>query len=170
MVIVAFAISIIAVVVSLFSVFYVKKQADAQASMARVDAARRREERQPTMVAEVEPVNDGQWHRLWLRLTSAEELSSLEVEIADGHGAQFTTGQRGVPLGVDRPVLHAFSADEETGAKTGLKPDHSAVWALELPEAPQDFRLRVTAAAGHDHWEWVVPVAVPAPDQADAVW
>ncbi len=94
----AVVLSVLALLVAGASAFYTKRQADAAARTATLDAERRYEERTPTFDAWIEPVNGGGWHRLWLRLTSRQDLSAVQVEITEGEGVEFTTGSGDVDL------------------------------------------------------------------------
>lgn len=177
MAIAALAISVVALIVAAASAFYARKQADAtkeQANaatrMARNDAERRLEERRPSFAGEIEPMNDGGWHRLWLRSTSKEALSSVDVEIAEGYGVQFTSGQHGVDPAERPPVLHARVEDEK-GRPRPLGPNDRAAWRVQLPDSrPPRIRLNVSAAAGEEAWTAVSVVVDVPPDLLFSVW
>jgi len=103
----AVVLSVLALLVAGASAFYTKRQADAAARTATLDAERRYEERTPTFDAWIEPVNGGGWHRLWLRLTSRQDLSAVQVEITEGEGVEFhdraiRRGARGAAAGTAR--------------------------------------------------------------------
>lgn len=117
--------SVLALLVAGASELYTKRQADAATLTATLDAERRHEERTPTFDAWIEPVNDGTWQRLWLRLTSHQGLSAVEATITEGVGVEFTrSASTAWTQGAQPPVLRASTMDE-TGAK-GPAPDERA--------------------------------------------
>jgi len=156
----AFVVSILAVVASSVAVFFTKRQSDAATRMAELEAERRHQERSPTFTGGIELVNDGQWHRLWLRLTSRERLSRVEVEITEGTGVSFTAGQYGVDPTKTGPILQAHRAGEH-GA-TELAPDERTTWRIQLtePRSPE-IRLAVHSTSGDAQWNTTVPISVP---------
>lgn len=157
----ALVLSVLALLAAGASALYTKRQADAATLIATLDAERRHEERTPTFDAWIEPVNDGTWHRLWLRLTSPQGLSAVEATITEGAGVEFTTGQYGVDPGALPPVLHASTMDE-TGAK-GLAPDERTCWQVRFSQSPKpsEFRIRISAAQNDSTWNVTIPVRTP---------
>ena len=154
MAVAALAVSLVALVMAALSVVYTRRQTISAQQVAKIDVERRKTERTPTFAGHIEDVNEGGWHRLVLRLTSAESLPGVAVEITEGRGVAFTTGQYGV---------------DQSGASPGkaqhaeaLTPDSTAVWRIALAEdrAPV-VRLSVTTRIDGD--EWTVPVAVTVP-------
>lgn len=94
-------LAVVALVVSVASAVFTGWQAVETRRVRQIEGERRHEERTPTFRVEVEPVNDGQWHRLWVVLTSAEALDSLAVTILDPQLVWFPSGQAGVEPGPD---------------------------------------------------------------------
>jgi hypothetical protein len=94
-------IAIVALVVSLASAGLVGWQAVEARRVRQIEDGRRHQERTPTFHVEVEPVNGGQWHRLWIILTSAQAVDSLTVTILDPQLAWFSSDQTGVEPGPD---------------------------------------------------------------------
>ncbi len=94
-------IAIVALVVSVASAVFAGWQAVETRRVRQIEGGRRHEERTPTFRVGVEPLNDGQWHRVWVILTSAEALDSLAVTILDPQHAWFPSGQAGVEPGPD---------------------------------------------------------------------
>jgi hypothetical protein len=76
-------IAVVALVVSVASTVFTGWQAVETRRVRQIEVARRHEKRTPTFRTEVEAINDGQWHRLWIVLTSAGALDSLAVTILD---------------------------------------------------------------------------------------
>jgi len=154
MAIAAFAVSVVAVVIAVLSAVYTRQQAISVQRLAKIEVERRKAERTPAFVGHIEEVNEGGWYRLVLRLTSAEPLPGVSVEITEGRGVSFMTGQYGV---------------DQSGASPGsaqwnerLAPDSTAVWRVALAEDRASVvRLNVTARVGGD--EWPVAVVVPVP-------
>ena len=103
----AFVVSVFAIAVSGLAAFFTKRQSDAATKLADLEAERRHHERTPTFNCGIELVNEGQWYRLWLRLTSRERLARVEVEITEGTGVSFTVGQHGVKTAQGGPALLA---------------------------------------------------------------
>lgn len=164
----ALTIAVLALLVAAASALYTKKQADAAAAAAALEADRRHEERTPTFDAWIEAANEGGWHRLWVRLTSRHALSAVEVQITEGEGVEFTTGQYGVPPGATRPVLRA-SKWGEAGAE-GMAPDARTAWQVTFSESrPPEIRLKIEAAQHENKWSVTVPVSVP-PDLVNIVF
>jgi len=107
-------VAVAALVVAIFSLLvsgaagiYTKRQADAVRITASNDTARRHEERTPAFEPKLVPKNDGQWYDLTLRLTSGKSVTSLELEIIDGHGLSFVAGQLGVDPSTPGIILQA---------------------------------------------------------------
>lgn len=98
---ISIVIAIVALVVSVASAVFAGWQAVEARRVRQIEAERRHEERIPTFRLEVEPVNGGQWHRLWVVLTSAEALDSLAVTILGPHLVWFPSNQKGVEPGPD---------------------------------------------------------------------
>lgn len=94
-------IAIVALIVSVASAVFACWQAVEARRVRQIEGGRRHEERTPTFHVEVERVNGGQWHRLWVILTSGEALDSLAVTILDPQLAWFPSGQAGVEPGPD---------------------------------------------------------------------
>ena len=105
MAVLAIVVSVLAVLVAGASARYSRQQAEDTRRLARLEAERRREERTPRLVGEIESMNSGGWHRLWLRLESAEPLAHVHAEIIEGRGMSFTSGQHGVEPNGSQPLL-----------------------------------------------------------------
>lgn len=113
-----------------------------------------------TFDAWIEPVNDGGWHRLWLRLTSRQGLSAVQLAVTEGEGVEFTTGQYGVEPGSQPPVLRATKSGE-AGAE-GMAPDERTAWAVQFSQSrPPEIRLKITAVQKESTWDVTVPVKTP---------
>src|SRR5690242_12372204 len=94
-------IALVALIVSLVSAGFAGWQAVETRRVRQIERDRRHEERTPQFRLQVESMNDGQWHRLWLVLTSPEALDSLSVTILDPQLLWFPAGQTGVQPGPD---------------------------------------------------------------------
>ncbi len=161
MAVAALVISILALAVASVSALFSKRQTSVAERREAVDAGRRHDERTPSFTGDIESVNDGEWYRLWLRLTSTEELAHLQIDITESNGVTFATGQDGVIA--NGPSLHAESVG-------GLVSDQAIAWRVQLPEnRPQSIRLRVHAYTTDDNWPVPVLVEIP-PSLADSVW
>lgn len=152
-------ISVLALLVSVLSARYSRAQAVAAEAAARMEAARRHEESKPVLSAEIEPVNDGGWHRLVLTLDGPRPLDQLDVEIVEGLGATFTSGQFGVaPMGAE-PLRASYPRDEP------LRPGDRHRWQIEFDREKtdgEDLRLRVHCVGTDDagapaNWDVVIP-------------
>jgi hypothetical protein len=162
MAVAALVIAVLALIASGLSVAYTKRQADAARDVADIERARHLAERTPRFDARIEAVNDGGWHRLWLRLVSGESLNKVEAEIVGSGGITFSPGQSGVDPEQSAPTLATVQDELASQAETA--------WMLVLPDTrPARLRLLVHAAAGHDSWDVPVEVEVP-PDVAHSVW
>ncbi len=161
MAVAAFVVSVFAIVIAVVSVLYTRRQAISSQQVAEIEVERRKAERTPAFEGHIEGVNEGGWYRLVLRLTSAEPLSAVAVEITEGRGVSFTTGQHGV---------------DQSGASPGnaqhrghLAPGGTAVWRVAFAEGRVPvMRLHVTARIAGDEWPVLVTVQVP-PDIASNV-
>ena len=161
-IIAAFVISVLALLVAAASGIYARHSALSAREVAEIEVARHRKEREPRFEVEIESVNEGGWHRLWLRLTSDEPLDGIEVTLDAQDGITFTSSQAGVDPN-DRSHLHA---------KVPKRLDHRerAAWRVSLPEQrPRQATLLVSARLGHDSWNVPVHVDVPG-DVANSVW
>lgn len=145
--VVSVVISVVALVAAGLSVKYTRDQAKAAAATIRIDAARRHEESTPLLTAEIEPVSDGSWYRLVLTHGGPLDLGELDVEIIDGPGVSFPSGQYGVaPMGAD-PVRARYAGE---GPMPPLRRGDSHAWRMEFDEAQLDgkpLRLRRIASA-----------------------
>ena len=119
MAVAALVISILALAVASVSALFSKRQTSVAERREAVDAGRRHDERTPSFTGDIESVNDGEWYRLWLRLTSTEELAHLQIDITESNGVTFATGQDGVIA--NGPSLHAESVG-------GLVSDQAIAW------------------------------------------
>jgi len=136
----ALGISVIALVIAVASAKYTRDQAVESRKMRQIEAERRHQERTPEFAAEVEPVNDGAWFRLWLTLDGATPLHRIEAHLLDPEGASFTTGQDGVAAGNARPQ------DAVGDFPDGLLSGDRHCWRIELgkdPSAGTTVRVRV---------------------------
>ncbi len=156
----ALVLSVLALLAAGASAFYTKRQAEAVARTVTLDAERRYEERTPTFDAWIDPVYGGGWHRLWLRLTSREGLSAVQLAVTEREGFEFTTGQYGVELGAQPPVLRATKRGK-AGAE-GMAPDERTAWEVQFSQSrPPEIRLKITAVQEEFTWNVTVPVKTP---------
>lgn len=161
----ALILSVLALFMAGASALYTKRQADATTATAALEAERRHDERTPLFDVWIESVSFG--HRLWVRLTSGEALSAVDVEITEGEGVEFSTGQHGVDPGARPPVLHASKWGE--AGQEGMAPDERTAWRVMLPQnRPSKIRLKISAVQNESKWNVAVPVAVP-PDPMNMV-
>jgi len=94
MAVAAFVVSVFAIVIAVVSVLYTRRQAISLQQVAEIEVERRKAERTPAFEGHIEGVNEGGWYRLVLRLTSAEPLSAVAVEITEGRGVSFGPSDR----------------------------------------------------------------------------
>ncbi len=156
MAVAALALSMVSIVIAVTSVVHARRQAVSTEQMASNDADRRRLERVPDLVGEIEPVNDGAWHRLRLRLLSDEALTGLTVEIIDGHGVAFTGSQNGVDSSSPYPI--------QLASWGSLSPSETACWRVQLGEqGSTELWLLVTCrgAAAKDRWTRTLKAEAP---------
>ncbi|ONH59672.1 hypothetical protein CcI49_17170 [Frankia sp. CcI49] len=145
----AFVVSIISLLVAVASAAYARQ-------MARSDKERRRDERHPAFVGEIEMEEEGSWHsHLRLRLTSPWPLARLTVSIVEGHGVEFAPDQDGIIPTSSAPHL---ALDHGT-LSTGDRMD----WRVRvLADRSEEIRLRVIGSDSDGRkWETAVYVATP---------
>ena len=148
------SIAIIALLVSVASAAFAGWQAVETRRVRRIEDLRRHRERTPEFRAEVEPVNDGGWHRLWIVLTTPEGLDSLTVTILEPHLVWFPSGQSGVEPGPDSK--HASWGQVEPGIRdvafrVEWEDDHSHL-----------VRLFLRGTRGSEIWNVQEEVELPA--------
>ena len=151
-------IALISLVVSVASAGFTGWQAIEMRRARRIEEQRRHHERTPEFRAEVEPLNEGAWHRLWIVLTTPEALDSLTVTILEPHSVWFPPEQTGVEpasasknasWGLVEPGMRnvAFRIeweDDNSGLlRLSLRGTRGPeIWnvqeAVELPEKPYD--------------------------------
>jgi hypothetical protein len=105
-------IAFVALIVSLVSAGW---QAVETRRVRQIERDRRQEQRSPQFRRQVESMNDGRWHRLWVVLSSPEALDSLSVKILDTQLLWFPAGQTGVQPGPDSK--HASWGHVEPGVR-----------------------------------------------------
>jgi hypothetical protein len=103
----ALVISICALIIAALSERYTRQQAHASRQAVHIDEQRRRDERRPHLVGDIESM--GSWDRLRLRLETPWPLVGLDVTIAEGQGISFTRSQDGVDPSATYPILNATS-------------------------------------------------------------
>jgi len=148
----AIIIASLALVVSIGSAMVAKRSADESRA---IELQRRHTERLPVVIAEIEEMNQGQWHRLWLVLKSFEPLDSIRVEILDDIDVLFGDGQTGVEPGVGRTRI----------ATWGKLPvgKREAAWRVAIGKAaPESMRLLLTCAIEGDEWPVQQTVDLPS--------
>jgi hypothetical protein len=157
------AISIFALLVAGASAVYTRSQSRSTEIMAKNDAARRREERTPDIELEVEPVNNGGWYRLWLRLLGKEPLTDVTVEIVEPAYVRFTQGTDGVDRNPD--------LQNRVGRTGSILIGGDFAWRVEWrdqEETPKSIRLKIACRGSEagDVWFMTKVVDVPQPAQA----
>jgi|GEM_PF-5970353 hypothetical protein len=148
-------VSALALVVSIGSAVYAKRGADETRELRAIESQRRHDERTPRLDAQIETLNEGQWHKLWLILQSAESLDAFKVDILDDPDVWFGDGQTGVEPGVGRTRT----------ANWGALPIGKREAALRVVignKAPGEMRLLVTCTIGDDRWPVVCTVDLPS--------
>lgn len=153
MAIAALIVSILAMLVAGGSLVYTRRQAVDTSRLAKIESERHHREREPVLYGWIESMNNGGWYRLWLRLDSKEQLSSLRVEIVEGAGVTFPPSQNGVDPSGKRPLAATWSK---------LDPVESACWMVELAEE-RSSQIRLRAETTSDGGEWTVSVPVEVP-------
>jgi hypothetical protein len=144
------AIAIVAVVISLGSVYFTW-------SADRRDRERRVDELKPRLTAEIEEMSGGDtsWYRLHLQLGTDKELATVHAAIVAGKGLSFTGSQRGVDATAAYPIL---AIDDGP-----LRPGTPLTWRVHLDEE-RDTQARLLVdcedAKGRT-WSVVVDVEVP---------
>jgi hypothetical protein len=160
----AVLIAALALVVSLGSVVFAKRSVDEARVMRTIESQRRHAERTPALDAQVDEMNHGQWHCLWLILTTAEPLDSVRADILDEPDVWFADGQTGVQPGVGR-TRRAFWGALPVGKR-------EAAWRIAIDKtAPHSIRLLLTCSIGHEEWPIVLTVDLPSTyNVANSVW
>lgn len=147
-------VAVVALLVSVASAVFARRQAVETRRLREIEQRRHHGERRPSFNLEVEAVNDGQWHRLWVILTTPEALDSLEVTILDPQLIWFRSGQRGVEPGLDRKV--AAWGSVEPGVRT-------VAWRIASEDDDGHcVRLGIRATQGAESWSLQEEVELPA--------
>ena len=123
--------AILAIVISLASVAYTRRQAVAAEASLALERERRLDERRPDLLGKVETVDQGGSYRLCLVEESGPPLAGMSVSIPAGQGVAFSGGVPGVFAVVsstDVP-LRAFSCDDH-GNPAEMRPGQSAIWKI----------------------------------------
>lgn len=154
MIVAAFVISVLALLVSAAAGFFTWRQADAAATSVRMEMRRDHADRQPEFTAVVEPVNEGGWYRLTLRLTKGELLEEVSVHIVEGEGLRFAGGQDGVPGRFDRGAASAV---------TPMVREAATRWRVRVEDEHDDRVLLLVKCRGESGDKWNVPVWVNMP-------
>ena len=154
----------LAFVVSLGSVVFAKRSVDEARAMRTIESQRRHAERTPALDAQVEEMNQGQWHRLWLILETSEPLDSVRADILDEPDVWFADGQTGVQPGVGRTRTAIWGA-----IPVGKR---EAAWRIAVGKAaPHSMRLLLTCSIEDDEWPVLLAVDLPSTyDVANSVW
>lgn len=154
MILTALVVSIVSLLVAVTAAYFAYVQAHFTRKQALVEADRRREERGPVLVGEIESL--GSWYRLRLRLESSWPLRSLYVEIVDTEGVSFTHSQNGVDPAAPAPI--------RTAQHGVLQPGESATWRIQLDDDwNTHLRLRVLARGWTPEEEWTRTLKIDPP-------
>jgi hypothetical protein len=156
----AFAISLVALVVSLGSGVFTGIQAAEARTVRKIEAARRRDELTPQLVGDVEDM--GGWHRLGLALQTSTPLTRLEVQILGDEAVFFTTGTQGVAPMTAQPREAVYDLEHP------LAQGQRYTWALEYDPltGPDELQVRATCYApdhnGRDiSWQVLIQIDMP---------
>jgi hypothetical protein len=157
------AVSVVAIVISLFSVKYTRAQAAEAKKVRLIEAERRHQEREPVLTAEVEPVNDGAWFQLWLTSGSPTVLHRVEARLLDRDVASFTSGQDGVA------PMNAQPQDASHDFPEGFLAGDRCCWRIqpgEHADVGTVVRVRVRCHgrdpdAAHVGWTVLVQAEIP---------
>jgi len=163
MAIASLAFSIFALLAAGASALYARKQARMTRLLAQDDAARRLEERTPTIGLEVESVNKGASHRLWLRLLDNGPLTDATVEILEPVHVRFKQGTAGVDRGSDMTY--------RVGHTGALLTGDDFAWRIEWSdkdETPTRMRLKITCRGSRPAEVWLMTRAVDVPQKFGA--
>jgi len=169
----------LALVVSLGSVVFAKRSVDEARAMRAIESQRRHAERSPSLDGQVEEMNQGQWHRLWLNLKTSEPLDSVRADILDEPDVWFADGQTGVQPGVGRTRTAIWG-----GLSVGKR---EAAWRIAIGKAaPHSMPLlhdllhrrlsksritRVHQTGAGPEWPVLLTVDLPSTyDVANSVW
>lgn len=161
----ALVLSIVAVVLAGASAWYTRSQAKwtkrgalESSRLTSIEAARRHDERRPTLEASVEDVNgDMGFLRLQVVLASSEPIDSVTVRIRPSQGVRFTPGVSGVPAIGDGLTARSYSGQITKWAR-------STAWSIEgIPARPMpgELTIDVTAHVGEEAWESTHRVTMP---------
>jgi hypothetical protein len=151
----AVPLSSLAILIAAASAVFTKSGRDETRQLRRIEDDRRHDERRPALHAELEDVDGGEWHRLWLVLESSEPLDSVGVEILDKADVSFADDQMGVKLGAGPTTVAAWN-----GLPVGVK---EAAWRVVIGrDAPESIRLRTTPSIGGESWLVLLTVPVPS--------
>jgi hypothetical protein len=156
----ALVVSVVALILSGGSVVYARLQGVESRRLRQIESSRRHDELTPVLLGEVESVNGGSWFRLWLSLLSATPLLALELEIVEGPGVSFTSGQDGVAPMTVQPLRAVYDLPHS------LRQGDRHAWriAFDPMTGPSRMRLRVNChgeddAGGPVSWPVLVDVA-----------
>ncbi|MGW3805871.1 hypothetical protein [Micromonospora sp. NPDC005113] len=156
------AVAVVAAGVAVAAWRAAHRAAKAAERSAVIDEQAWHKQQTPTFKAQIEPVNDGGWHRLALQLEGPADLDDVVVEILGGE-LVFTDGHHGV----DRPDIgrpHKAWVYSQDGMRTGLRLGEAARWRVAAAEEhveSDEVRLRIEARASDSAWKVLVPVTVP---------
>jgi hypothetical protein len=138
----AFVLSALALIVAGVSAAYARVQGVETRELRRIEDGRRHEERAPKLTGEVEAVNNGDWHRLWLTLETPTSLERLEVHIVEGEGLSFTPGTNGVaPMSLG--PASSLPVDAVYDEPEALSQGQRYCWSLRFDPKTSPDRMRI---------------------------
>lgn len=156
------AVAVVAAGVAVAAWRAAHRAAEAAERSALIDEQAWHKQQAPTFKAQIEPVNDGGWHRLALQLEGPTDLDDVVVEVLGGE-LVFTDGHNGVDRPDDGRPRKAWVYSQD-GVRTGLRLGEVAKWRVAAAEEhveSDEVQLRIEARAGKAVWRVLVPVAVP---------
>jgi hypothetical protein len=158
-------VAILALVVSIGSAIYVRRQAAAAEGALAIERGRRLEERRPKLNGRVERVvtrSKGPITQLVVTLESNEPLAALELNIPAGQNVTFDRDVHGVhPVEPGDLALSAFSYSP-SGESAGIQPRDSMIWKVNFARGHRNtIRLEATrhGLAG-ERWDSIM-IAAP---------